>query len=100
MPKSGWSDLAVEVGSGTIGVLPVSTSIEPSLWDDMVWCSERTIASFLAICACLGNISQKSIPGTAVRMALNGPRYSFGALGFGSQVSNWLGPPHIQKRMT
>src|SRR4029453_19000838 len=30
----------------------------------------------------------------------NGPRISAGASGFGSHVSNWVGPPHIQKRMT
>src|SRR5579885_3055019 len=41
-PKSGWSDRAVEVRSGRMGVLPVRTSIEPSLRADIVWCSERT----------------------------------------------------------
>ena len=48
MPKSGCSDFAVEVGSATAGVLPVSTSIEPSLCDDIVWCSDRTTARRLA----------------------------------------------------
>ena len=47
-----------------------------------------------------GNSSQMSMPGTAVRIGRNGPRISAGASGFGSNVSNWLGPPHIQKRMT
>src|SRR5205823_174856 len=40
------------------------------------------------------------MPGTAVWIGRNGPRYSIGAAGLGSKVSNWLGPPHIQKRMT
>src|SRR3954464_2261474 len=100
IPKSGCSDLAVEVGSGTIGVLPVSSSIDPSLCDDIVWCSDRTTARRFAILACRGNSSQTSRPGTAVRIGRNGPRYSAGASGLGSQVSNWLGPPHIQNRKT
>ena len=32
-------------------------------------------------------------PGTVVRMGRNGPRYSAGALGLGSQVSRCEGPP-------
>src|SRR5690349_8547881 len=40
------------------------------------------------------------MPGTAVWMGRNGPLISLGASGLGSQVSNWLGPPHIQNRMT
>src|SRR5262249_31530631 len=30
----------------------------------------------------------------------NGPRFSMGRLGFGSQVSMWLGPPAIHRRVT
>src|SRR5436190_6058927 len=41
-----------------------------------------------------------SMPGTVVWIGRNGPRYSVGASGLGSKVSNWLGPPHIQNRMT
>src|SRR5262245_16982344 len=100
MPKSGWSDFAVEVGSAVVGVLPVSNSIDPSLCDDIVWCNERTIASLSAHLANSGNSSQTSIPGTADLIGPNGPRISAGASGFGSNVSNWLGPPHIQNRMT
>src|SRR5262249_1487227 len=40
-----------------------------------------------------GKISLTWIPGTLVEMALKGPRTSSGALGLGSQVSMWLGPP-------
>ena len=100
MPKSGCSERAVEVGSGTAGVLPVSTSMEPSLWEDMVWCSERTSARRWPSPAWRGNSSQTSMPGTLVGIGRNGPRYSAGAFGLGSNVSNWLGPPHIQNRMT
>ena len=82
------SDRAVEVGSATAGVLPVSTSIEPSLWEDMVWCRERTRVSRRACAARRGKISQISIPGTAVRVGRKGPRYSLGAFGLGSKVSN------------
>src|SRR5687767_6901784 len=32
-------------------------------------------------------------------MGRNGPRYSTGALGFGSYVSRWLHPPRSQTRM-
>src|SRR5207249_607504 len=35
-----------------------------------------------------------------VRIGRNGPRYSLGASGLRSKVSSWLGPPHIQKRIT
>src|SRR4051794_33981760 len=100
MPRSGCSDFAVEVGSAAVGVLPVSTSMEPSLCDDIVWCKDRTTASLSAIRACIGKSSQKAIPGTAVLIGRNGPRISAGASGLGSNVSNWLGPPHIQNRMT
>jgi hypothetical protein len=41
-----------------------------------------------------------SIPGTFVRIGFNGPRYSVGASGFMSYVSSWLGPPHIQNKIT
>src|SRR5262245_42005874 len=40
------------------------------------------------------------MPGTLVCRARNGPRIPSGASGLGSNVSKWLGPPHIQKRMT
>ena len=39
------------------------------------------------------------MPGTVVAMSLNGLRTSLGALGFGSNVSRWLGPPSSQRRM-
>src|SRR5438876_7241515 len=40
------------------------------------------------------------MPETFVGMALNSPRISWGASGLGSNVSIWLGPPPIQRRMT
>ena len=42
-------------------------------------------------------ISELGIVGTAVGMARVGPWVL--APGFGSKVSNWLGPPAIQRRM-
>ena len=38
--------------------------------------------------------------GTAVEIGENSPRISTGASGLGSQVSNWLGPPRIQRMIT
>src|SRR5690242_11091899 len=40
------------------------------------------------------------MPGTLVSIAPNGPRYSAGARGLGSQVSMWPGPPLSQNRIT
>src|SRR6476646_6150278 len=37
--------------------------------------------------------------GLLVRMGLNGPRISAGALGFISNVSNWLGAPRLKIMM-
>src|SRR5437867_13138682 len=37
--------------------------------------------------------------GLLVLIGLNGPRISDGALGFMSQVSNWLGAPRLKMRM-
>src|SRR5687768_935545 len=39
------------------------------------------------------------MPGTLVLIAPNSPRISCGVSGFGSNVSIWLGPPPIQRRM-
>src|SRR4051812_25904436 len=47
-----------------------------------------------------GRNSLMMIPGTAVLMWPNSPRYSSGASGLGSQVSCWAGPPRIQRMMT
>ena len=99
MPKSGCWLNAVEVGSAT-GVFPVSTSMEPSLCEAIVWDSDRTSENRRAVRACRGSSSQTSMPGTVVRMGLKGPRYSAGAAGLRSYVSRWLGPPHIQNKMT
>ena len=101
MPRSGCSETAVDVGSGREGVLPVSISIEPSLCDDISWwtrANERCTCP--RCCASRGKISQISRPGTFVAIGRNGPRYSLGAFGLGSKVSSWLGPPHIQNRIT
>ena len=40
------------------------------------------------------------MPGTAVAIGSNGPRYSTGASGFMSNVSRWLGPPQSQSTIT
>src|SRR5262249_28473735 len=57
-------------------------------------------ASLSVTAAIFGNNSQKRTPGIRVGMVPNGPRYSSGAFGFGSQVSSWLGPPHSQSKTT
>ena len=44
--------------------------------------------------------SSAGAPATSRAACPGCPRYSLGAFGLGSKVSNWLGPPHIQKRMT
>src|SRR5262249_24745435 len=43
--------------------------------------------------------SEMKTPGVLVGIAANEPRIAWGALGFGSQVSSWLGPPHWKIRM-
>src|SRR4051812_36139651 len=40
------------------------------------------------------------MPPTLVDIVPNSPRYSAGALGLGSHMSMWLGPPRIQRMMT
>src|SRR4051812_10667980 len=100
MPKSGCSEREVEVGSGLAGVLPVSSSIDASLCADIVWCSDRMSETLSSSPAWSGKSSHTSRPGTLVAIGRNGPRYSVGASGLRSYVSSWLGPPHIQKRMT
>src|SRR5690606_37916448 len=39
------------------------------------------------------------MPGTFVVTGLNSPRTSAGASGLRSQVSKWLGPPHMNRKM-
>src|SRR5262245_51512410 len=52
----------------------------------------------LSICLeSLGKYSLIVIPGTEVSIALRPPPLSWA--GFGSKVSNWLGPPVIHNRM-
>ena len=50
--------------------------------------------------ACSGSSSETWTPGTAVEIALSGPRNSAGASGLGSYVSCWGGPPSSQIKMT
>src|SRR4029450_4537452 len=45
-----------------------------------------------------GMSDEKCTPGIEVGMLPNGPL--LGRPGFGSQVSNWLGAPHSQSRIT
>ena len=52
-----------------------------------------------ANCACFGNSSLISMPGTLVRIGFQIPRTSSGASGFMSYRSRWLGPPSSQIRM-
>src|SRR5262249_62259116 len=64
-----------------------------SLFEVMV----RTTTIRLASRARRGMYSSKRIPGIAVGTVECGP--ALHCPGFGSQVSNWLGPPLIQTRM-
>ena len=58
---------------------------------------ERTMLSLSAIEAHCGISAEKWRPGIFVGVLPNGPPP--GRPGFGSQVSNWLGAPHSQRRM-
>ena len=50
--------------------------------------------------ASLGTSSVKYAPGVRVAIVANGPRYSAGALGLGSNRSSWDGPPHSHTNST
>ena len=50
--------------------------------------------------ACSGKSSETCTPGTAVEIALSGPRNSAGASGLGSYVSCCGGPPSSQIKIT
>ncbi len=63
---------------------PVSIRFFPPSWAVVSWEQERMIANLSAMRACRGRISPIRIPATLVEMALQGPRYSAGASGFGS----------------
>src|SRR6266849_6491985 len=58
----------------------------------------RTNENRLLRAANWGNSSEKRRPGVRVAMVEKGPRYSDGALGLGSNMSTWLGPPPSQMR--
>ena len=61
----------------------------------------RTIDHLSMIRADIGNRSHKRMPGTDVGDCTpNSPRYSTGAFGFGSHVSDVAGPPRIHRMMT
>jgi len=47
-----------------------------------------------------GNSSETATPGRLLEIALNSPRRSSGACGFGSSVSIWLGAPYRYKTTT
>jgi len=51
----------------------------------------------IAVC---GRSSVKWAPGVRVAMTPNGPLYSAGAFGFGSNVSKWLGAPQRKTKIT
>ncbi len=79
---------------------PVSIRCPPAKWSPLLWYSDRTIENRSARCACRGNSSVNSNPGTFVRMGFQIPRYSAGASGFMSYMSMCPGPPSSQIRMT
>src|SRR5580704_19754119 len=62
--------------------------------------TDRTSASRSMMPARSGRCSPTRTPGTDVAMESNGPRISLGAVGLGSKVSMWLGPPESQTRIT
>ena len=69
--------------------LTTGTMLCPAL---LVW-KERTIVSLWAKRASRGIVSPNKMLGIAVRQMPVTVRMSDGASGFGSKVSNWLGPP-------
>jgi hypothetical protein len=54
------------------------------------------IASLSVRDASIGKCSLIRTPGVLVAIVPKLPRISAGASGFGSQVSSWLGPPHMK----
>ena len=66
-------------------------------WSPSLELIERMTARSLACLASLGKCGPSSIPGTADWMGLKGPLLAWP--GLGSNVSVWLGPPDIQRRM-
>src|SRR5690349_12113749 len=62
--------------------------------------SERTMAVVSVTFAVFGRCSLSWMPDTFVGIALNSPRNSDGASGFGSKESRWLGPPEHHSRIT
>ena len=61
---------------------------------------ERTRVKRSLRVAMRGSNSVKWTPGVLVGMTPKGPRYSIGASGFGSNVSNWLGAPQRKTNRT
>src|SRR5947207_4644486 len=61
---------------------------------------ERMSVTLSIWSASMGIVSLTSIPGTFVLIGLNSPRTLDGALGLGSQISIWLGPPCRNSMMT
>src|SRR5262245_25038861 len=62
--------------------------------------TERMSVKRSSRAAIFGRCSMMRTPGSFVVVTPNGPRFSIGRSGLGSQVSIWLGPPVIQRRMT
>ena len=62
--------------------------------------TERMIVNRSSMAAWRGKCSQIRTPGSFVAIDPNGPRFCTGRSGLTSQVSIWLGPPAIQRRMT
>ena len=57
-------------------------------------------AHHLAVHLTWRGLGEFAVVFTLVWIALNCPRTSAAASGFGSQVSMWLGPPHMNSTMT
>jgi hypothetical protein len=60
------------------------------------WLIDRMIAKRSVRIASLGKCSLIRRPGVRVAIVRKLPRISAGASGLGSQVSSWLGPPHMK----
>src|SRR5216684_7189322 len=57
--------------------------------------------AYLSACwASFGKSSEMRMPGTLVAIGLNRPRIFWGASGFGSQRSMWLGAPQLKIKIT
>src|SRR5262245_4835350 len=78
-------------------LLPPDSTNEPEWVSTLV--IERMRAHLSMCCDRRGSSSLMRTPRTLVGMVPYGPRTWIGALGFGSNVSRWLGPPLRKMKM-